>query len=136
MNKRRLRYLLVKILAEKAITDRAFSLGLETAVEHLFGHVGLVEISPRVVSYNHERSTALVRCSAEGVQKLRATLALITEMENNRIAAFILGVSGTMRCLRQRLSIKCFPESRRIDSSLARGFGTRAFVSSSGNRNQ
>jgi len=108
MNKRRLRYLLVKILADKAITDRAFSLGLETAAEHLFGHVGLAEISPRVVSYDHERLTALVRCSAEGVQKLRATLALITEIENNRIAMFVLGVSGTIRGLRQRLSIKRF----------------------------
>jgi len=112
MNRRRRRYLLVKILADKAITDRAFSLRLDAAVEHLYGHVGLAEISPRVVSYNHERSTALVRCSAEGVQKLRATLALITEIENNRTAAFILGVSGTIRSLRQRLSIKCFPRIR------------------------
>jgi len=109
MNRRGRRYLLVKIVANKAMTKKAFSLSLVAAVEHLFGHIGLAEISPQIVSYDQECSTALVKCSRESVQKLRSTLALITEIENSPAAAFVLRTSGTIRGLRQRPSIKRFP---------------------------
>ena len=102
MKRRSWRYLLVKIVANKALTKKAFSESLVSSVEHLFGHIGLAEISPHVVSYDQECSTALVKCSKEGVQKLRATLALVTEIENNPVAAYVLRTSGTIRSLRRR----------------------------------
>jgi len=109
MKRRGWRYLLVKIVANRALTKKAFSESLAASVEHLFGHIGLAEMSPRVISYDQEYSTALVKCSREGVQKLRATLALITEIENSPAAAFVLRASGTIRALRQRPLIKkCF----------------------------
>jgi len=111
MNRRDRRYLLVKVVASKALTKKVFSESLAASVEHLFGHIGLAEISPQVVTYDQECSTALVKCSREGAQKLRATLALITEIENSPAAAFVLRASGTIRGLRRRPWIKnCFPK--------------------------
>ena len=101
MNRRAWRYLLVKVVADKALTKKAFSESLANSVEHLFGHIGLTEISPRVVSYDQDCSIALVKCSRESVQKLRATLALITKIEDSPAAAFVLRASGTIRGLRQ-----------------------------------
>lgn len=112
MNRKGRRYLLVKIVAGRVLTKKAFSASLIESAEHLFGHIGLAEISPQVISYDQECSVALVKCSREGVQKLRATLALITEIENSRAAVFVLRASGTIRSLRQRPWIKCFPQSR------------------------
>jgi len=110
MKRRGWRYLLVKIVANRALTKKAFSESLAASVEHMFGHIGLAEISPQVVSYDQEYSTALVKCSREGVHKLRATLALITEIEDSQAAAFVLRASGTIRSLRRRRLIKkCLP---------------------------
>ena len=102
MKRRGWRYLLVKIVANRGLTKKAFSESLTSSLEHLFGQIGLAEISPKVVSYDQECSTALVKCSREGVQKLRATLALVTEIENSPAAAFVLRASGTIRGLRRR----------------------------------
>ena len=118
MDRRGWRYLLVKIVDSKVLTNKVFSIRLTESVEHLFGHVGLAEISPQVVSFDEERSIALVKCSREGVQKLRATLALITEIENSPTAAFVLRVSGTIRSLRQRPCIEFFPKFRSYSQSV------------------
>jgi len=116
-------------VANRALTKKAFSESLAASVEHLFGHIGLAEISSQVVSYNQERSTALVKCSREGMQKLRAALALITEVENSPAAAFVLRASGTLRGLRQKPWIKnVFPNPDQVDSSLRRCFGAATFV--------
>jgi len=113
MNRRGWRYLLVKIVANKVVTKEAFSVSLVASAEHLFGHVGLAELSSRVVSYDQDCSTALVKCSREGVEKLRASLALITEIQNSPAAVFVLRASGTIRGLRRRPWIKkSFPQSR------------------------
>ena len=106
MNRRGWRYLLVKIVANEAPTKKVFSESLTASVEHMFGHIGLAEISPQVISYDQECSTALVKCSREGVQKLRATLALVTEIENNPAGVFVLRVSGTIRGVRRTPWIK------------------------------
>jgi len=116
MDRRGWRYLLVKIVASKVLTKKAFSASLLASVKHLFGHIGLAEVSPQVVSYDQERSTALVKCSREGVQKLRATLALITEIENSQAAAFVLRASGTIRGLRQSHGSSVFPNSDRAEA--------------------
>jgi len=137
MKRRGWRYLLVKIVANRALTKKAFSESLAASVEHLFGHVGLAEISPQVVSYDQECSTALVKCSREGVQKLRATLALVTEIENSPAAAFVLRASGTIRGLRQRLLLKnVFTNPDHIDSSLRRSFGAGTYVGVTENNNK
>jgi len=137
MNRRARRYFLVKVVADKALTKKAFSESLANSVDHLFGHIGLAEISPQVVSYDQEYSTALVKCSREGVQKLRATLALITKIENIPAAAFVLRVSGTIRGLRRSPWIKKrLPQSGEGHSSLTPSFGAATSVRVDENDNQ
>ena len=75
------------------------------AVKNLLGEQGLIEVSPRVLYFNGKSNEAIVRCTHSSMNKLRASLALVTESNDHSISIIVMRVSGTMKSLKEELRI-------------------------------
>ena len=102
MRKKHLRYFLVKLVADNALTKESFHLSLRNSTTQFFGEVGLIEIGPEVIAFNQERYEAIVRCRKKAAEKFRAAIALITEINGKPAAALVMKTSGTVRALKEK----------------------------------
>lgn len=93
----RRRYLLVKLLSGKTHSRDSFQSAVRNSVQGLFGESGLAEVNPKVVVYRERKQEAVVRCPLKSVERLRAAVAFITEIEGEQTSAFVLKTSGTIK---------------------------------------
>ncbi len=100
MKRRSWRYLLVKVVSEEPLTHERIRATINYAVRNLFGEWGLIEISPRVISFDEKSNEAIIRCDLSSVNKMRASLALMTKINDCEVAAFVIRVSGTIKSLK------------------------------------
>lgn len=57
----------------------------------------------RVIGIQETEEKAVLRCKSHGVERLRAALALITNIDGNPAAAMVLRSSGTIKALKARI---------------------------------
>jgi RNase P/RNase MRP subunit POP5 len=95
------RYLLVKIICNKTLSDEHFRDALADSVRRYFGEIGFSRIGPRLVRVDHNTSTAIVCCNQGEVSQLESALALISEHLEEPVAPLVLRVSGTIKALRK-----------------------------------
>lgn len=93
------RYLALRIVSDTAPPREKLLQGIEDSIKRLFGECGLVGASPRLVMYNPESMVAIVRCSNEWVERLRAALALVTKCNGEQLTLFVIRSAGTIRKL-------------------------------------
>jgi RNase P/RNase MRP subunit POP5 len=96
------RYLLVKTLYDRALTDQQFHDALNTSVHTHFGDIGFARIDPRIIKSDQTTSTSIVSCEKSAVRELESALALITDCEGTPVTVLVLAVSGTIKGLRKR----------------------------------
>ena len=101
MEKERRRYLLVRVLSNEKVSEKDFTSALTMVAQNLFGSVGLLQISPRIVRYDCLRSEAILKCREESVERLRSVVAVLTQVAGHQAAAFVIHSSGTIRALRR-----------------------------------
>ena len=98
------RYLLVRIMSERAVTEEQFSTALMSTVRRSFGEIGFARIDPKLVRYDSDRLLAIVACKPAMVTEMEASVGLISGDGSTAIATLVLKVSGTIKGLRVRRS--------------------------------
>lgn len=106
MSKRvRRRYLALRVLSEQSISKRDVMDAVWNAVLQLFGEYGASQTNFTFIEYNQEKSWGIVRCSHKAVEMVRASVASVIEINGKSVAIDVLGVSGTLKALRKRVSL-------------------------------
>jgi RNase P/RNase MRP subunit POP5 len=96
------RYLLVKVLYSRELTDQQFHDTLNSSIRTHFGDIGFSRIDPKIIRFNQSTSTSIVSCERSAVKELASALALITDSGGTTIAVLVLAASGTIKGLRKR----------------------------------
>lgn len=101
MKKRSWRYLLLKIIADNYLNKKRLNSMINFAIKRVHGERGLMEIDPYIISYNVRSNEAIIRCRNSSVNKLRASLTLMTNFNEHAISIFVLKASGTLKSLKK-----------------------------------
>ena len=103
MSKRmRRRYLALKVVSEQPVNERAVMDAVWNAVLKLFGEYGASQANLSLMEYDPQRNYAVVRCSHAVLERVRASIASITEINGKPAVIHVIGVSGTLRALRKK----------------------------------
>jgi len=101
----RKRYLVFKIKSEQSVNKRDVTDAVWNAVLKLFGEYGASQINLALIEYDQEKSWGIIRCSRRTVEMVRASIASVTEINEKSVAIHVLGVSGTLKALRRKVSL-------------------------------
>lgn len=91
----------MKIIADNYLNKEKLNSVIHFAIKRAHGEQGLMEIDPRIISYNASSNEAVVRCRNSSVNKLRASLTLITNFDERAMSIFVLKTSGTLKSLKK-----------------------------------
>ncbi len=98
----RRRYLALKIEAVQEIDEKELKNTVWNAVMRLFGEYGASKMGLFFISYDATKNYAVLRCTNTALDMVRASLASITEINLKPAAIHVLGVSGTLKSLREK----------------------------------
>ena len=96
------RYLLVEVVSDRNVSGEDLRLALEGVGKSFFGSVGLLQVSPKILRYDPIRGEAILKCRVESLDKVRSTVALLTQVSDQPAAAFVVRSSGTIRALTKK----------------------------------
>lgn len=102
MNRRSHRYVLVKFFAKTPLSSKVAEQAVHRSIEEMLGKLGSAEIRARMISFDETRCRAVFRCNSRSTERLRAVLALITNVDGNPVAAMVLRSSGTIKALKMQ----------------------------------
>jgi RNase P/RNase MRP subunit POP5 len=91
------RYILVKIVCDRRVTNEEFHEALNNSTKRYFGELGLSRIDPRIVKFDAESSTAIVSCEQPATSELESAMALTTRYAETPMSLLVLRVSGTVK---------------------------------------
>jgi len=97
------RYVALLVASDVDLTREKLSDEVESSVRRIFGEQGVLWAAPRLIDYDTKRMIGIVRCSHLWVERLRAAVALRTEIDGSRVAFFTLRSAGTLAALRKFL---------------------------------
>ncbi len=100
----RRRYLALEVNSEQAVTERDVMNAVWEAVLKLFGEYGSSKTDLSLMEADLQRNYAIVRCSHTSLERVRASIASITEINGNPAVVHVSGVSGTLKSLRKKVS--------------------------------
>jgi len=98
----RRRYLALKVEALQESDEQELKNTVWNAVLRLFGEYGASKTGLFFVSYDATKSYAVLRCTNAALDMVRASLASITEISLKPAAIHLLGISGTLKSLREK----------------------------------
>ena len=107
MRVKRRRYLALRVEAdtERSFTKREVLDAVWLVVFQLFGTVGASELGlKRITRVNLPEDILLVRCWHDGLPRIWAAIAAVTEVAGTRAAVRVLAASGTLKGLRRKLT--------------------------------
>ena len=96
------RYLLVKVISERSLSEEQLQKALTETIRRYFGEIGLSRINPKLIRFDPEESIAVVGCRTTGIVELQAALALLSHVEDTSVMPLVLRRSGTIRSLARR----------------------------------
>jgi len=97
------RYLLVRFLAKDQVSEQAVESAVAASVSQMFGRFGVAQMNVRLIGLDSAGDKAVLRCASESVERLRAALGMILEVNQHPAAAMVLRSSGTIRGLKVRI---------------------------------
>ncbi|MEM2339705.1 MAG: Rpp14/Pop5 family protein [Candidatus Bathyarchaeia archaeon] len=95
------RYLLLEALSEEDVDGAEIFDALRRSLKELFGHMGLMEANPKLL-YSFGRYS-VIRCPRGEVDRIRASLILISDALGRSIPVRVKKASGTLRALRAEI---------------------------------
>ncbi len=99
----RRRYLALKLESAEKFEAKEFLDALWSAILRLYGEYGASKTGLALVDYDEERGLAIIRVAHTELEKVRAAIATITEINTKPAAVHVLTVSGTLRALQRKL---------------------------------
>jgi len=98
----RRRYLALKVVSEHSVNEGDVMDAVWSAVLKLFGEYGASKANLSLMEYDPQRNCVVVRCSHTALERVRASIASITEINGKPAVIHVIGVSGTLRTLRKK----------------------------------
>lgn len=95
------RYLAARLRTDGPIEKRSFVAALTREARSLLGDAGAAHLDLWV--YDLDDESCVVGCRNGEVDRARAALACLTEVDGTRVAPAVVTVSGTIRTARERL---------------------------------
>jgi len=95
----RRRYLLVEVFRGE-ITGLDLDQVLKEKMIQLYGAKGLSEANLKLIEFDPESNTAIIRCNHRSLRSVRATLALITSLNSQPLTLNVIKLSGTIKSLK------------------------------------
>jgi ribonuclease P/MRP protein subunit POP5 len=93
------RYLALRVVSEQPIDEGTLLNGVRDSVRRLFGEYGASKTNLKMISYLPEKRQFVIRCSHTMLEKVRASIASIIEINEKPTAIHVVGVSGTLKAL-------------------------------------
>jgi len=103
----RSRYILFSIKSEKKFSSGIVFSEIKKALLRFIGELGLSEISYRPIEFNEKTQEGIIKVNHTGVDRARASLVLIKEMEKSPgvpVSFRTIKVSGILKKLRASYS--------------------------------
>ncbi len=101
--KTRRRYLALKIDTAEKIEAKELLDALWSSILRLYGEYGASKAALTLISYDGEKRFAIIRASHTEVERVRAAIATITEINAKPATVHISTVSGTLRALQRKV---------------------------------
>ena len=102
MKRTKRRYLALQVDSEGSHTPKEFIDAVWNAVTKLYGEYGASRTSLKLIDYDAEKKTAVIRTSLTTLGMLKAAVASITSIANNVTTVHVKAVSGTIKSLQQK----------------------------------
>jgi ribonuclease P/MRP protein subunit POP5 len=99
----RRRYLALKIDSSEKFDSKEFMEAVWNTLLRLFGEYGASKAGLTLIDYDVEKGLAVIRAAHTEVEKVRAAIASITEINAKPVAVHVLTISGTLKTLRRKL---------------------------------
>jgi RNase P/RNase MRP subunit POP5 len=96
------RYLSLKIICDRAVTNEQFHEALDNSAKRYFGEIGLSRIDPRIMKFDPESSTAILSCERAATSELVSVISLITHCAETPVNLLVLRISGTVKGAERR----------------------------------
>ena len=93
----------LQLETEGVPSEKEFMDAVWGAVARLYGEVGASMTSLALINLDMERKVVVIRTSLATLDSVRASLASLTSVAGKEAALHVLGVSGTIKALREQL---------------------------------
>ncbi|NVM54181.1 MAG: hypothetical protein HWN66_10815 [Candidatus Helarchaeota archaeon] len=109
--KERQRYILFKIISEGIIEEKALIRAVWRHLLQLYGDFGTSQTGLWLTEYENN-SYGIIRTNVQALPMVRATLAIIRQIEGKNCLFVVQGVSGTIKSLKKKHMSKIKIESQ------------------------
>lgn len=96
------RYLALRVVSEQPIDEGTLLNAVKDSVRRLFGEYGASKTNLKMISYIPEKRQFVIRCSHTMLEKVRASIASIIEINDKPTTIHVVGVSGTLKALSKK----------------------------------
>ena len=100
----RRRYIAVEIDSDRMFDGRDVREAVLDSVLGLFGEYGASRSELALIEYDQEGKQAILRCSHEALDLVKASIVAMTEIRDEKATAHIMLISGTLKSLRRKIS--------------------------------
>jgi len=101
--KRRYLALQLDVPVEGLPSDHEFMDSIWGSITQIYGEYGASQANLVLINYDVESKIAVVRTNLLAVNKLRTSIATITQIGNKPLAIHVMAVSGTIKALSRHL---------------------------------
>jgi RNase P/RNase MRP subunit POP5 len=101
--KRRYLALQLDVPAKELPSDREFMDSIWSSLTQIYGEYGASQANLVLINYDVENKIAVVRSNLIAVNKLRTSIATITQIGDKPLAIHVIAISGTIKALSRHL---------------------------------
>ena len=96
------RYLALEVASEQPVDERSVLDAVHASVRRLFGEYGASKTNLKLITYIPEKRQFVICCSHKMLEKVRAAISTIIEINGRTAAMHVVGVSGTLKALSKK----------------------------------
>ena len=95
------RYIGFEVISEGRPGEKDIVKATIQSILRMFGEEGASETNVWLIEYNEKKKLAILRCSNKAQTKVLGALTAVTKIDDSRTVFNTLGVSGTIKKLKQ-----------------------------------
>jgi ribonuclease P/MRP protein subunit POP5 len=96
------RYLALEVAGAQPVDEKSVLDAVQASVSRLFGEYGASKTNLKLITYIPEKHQFVICCSHKMLEKVRAAIAAIMEINGKPAAMHVVGVSGTLKALSKK----------------------------------
>lgn len=100
--RRRRRYLRIAVRGDNSFVYKDIAEAIQRSVLDLYGVEGLSLAEPKLIDFDDEGRSGILRCNHLQLDNVRAALAHVTSIEGTAAAIQVLNISGTIKSLKRK----------------------------------